>query len=252
MTSKPAPTGYRATPSWRDAHGTRRHQTVAPSWLSSYPEEIVRMQAQRSQVPSLQVSVPLPTVFIVDDDASARQSLERLMQSAGWTVESFDSADGLLARPRALQPGCLIVDTGGLELQEALADRPETPVIFVTSRNDVPMMVRAMKAGAVDFLTKPCSDSMLMSAVETAFDRSRRALAQEAALRSLNAHYTLLTPRERDVMGLVVRGLLNKQVAAELGISEVTVKTHRGRVMRKMAAGSLVSLANMARALGLD
>jgi FixJ family two-component response regulator len=214
------------------------------------------MQAQRSQVLSLETSVPdrmpLPTVFIVDGDESARLSLERLMQSAGWAVESFDSAEDLLARPRAMRPGCLIVDAGGLELQQALADRPETPVIFVTSHSDVQMTVRAMKAGAVDFLTKPCCNLMLMSAVESALDRSRRALAQEATLRNLRDRYTLLTRRERDVMGLVVRGLLNKQVGAELGISEITVKTHRGRAMHKMAARSLANLLNMARTLGLD
>ena len=214
----------------------------------------MRTQAQRSQVPSLEASVPgrsaLPTIFIVDDDQSARQSLERLMQSAGWAVESFDSAEELLARPRAMKPGCLIVDAGGLELQQALSDRPETPVIFVTSHSDVRMTVRAMKAGAVDFLTKPCCNSMLMSAVESALDRSRRALAQEAALRSIKDRYTLLSRRERDVMDLVVRGLLNKQVGAELGICEITVKAHRGRVMRKMAADSLANLVNMARALG--
>jgi FixJ family two-component response regulator len=214
------------------------------------------MRAQRLQVPSPETSVPggvtLPTVFIVDDDDSARQSIEQVMQSAGWAVESFDSGEALLARPRAMKPGCLIVDAGGLELQQALADRPETPVIFVTSQSDIQMTVRAMKAGAVDFLTKPCCNSMLMSAVESALDRSRRALVQEAALRSLKGRYALLSPRERDVMRLVVRGLLNKQVAAELGISEITVKTHRGRVTRKMAARSLASLLNMARALGLD
>jgi FixJ family two-component response regulator len=174
------------------------------------------------------------------------------MQSAGWAAESFESGEELLARPRAMQPGCLIVDTGGLELQQALADRPETPVIFMTSQSDVRMTVRAMKAGAVDFLTKPCCNSMLMSAVESALDRSRRALAQEAALRSMKDRYTLLTRRERDVMGLVVKGLLNKQVAAQLGIAEITVKTHRGRVTRKMGANSFASLMNMARALGLD
>jgi FixJ family two-component response regulator len=211
------------------------------------------MQAQLAPVQPIETSVirrtTLPAVFIVDDDESARESLEVSMKTAGWQVESFESAAKFLARPRATQPGCVIVDTDGFELQQALADRPETPVIFVTRHSDVRMTVRAMKAGAVDFLTKPCTEAAICSAVESALDRSRRVLAQEAAIRGLRDRYASLSPREREVLGLVVTGMLNKQVGAELGISEITVKAHRGRMMRKMAADSLADLVNIARTL---
>lgn len=214
------------------------------------------MQAQLAHTQSLEASlarrVELPTVFMVQVDESACRSLEPLMRVAGWQVECFESALEFLVRPRAMTPACVIVDIDGLALQQALADHPETPVIFVTSHHDVRMTVRAMKAGAVDFLTQPCSDAVVVDAVEMALDRSRCALAQAAALRSLNGRYALLSPRERQVLGLVVCGLLNKQVGAELGISEITVKAHRGQVMRKMAADSLADLVNMARTLRLD
>lgn len=214
------------------------------------------MQAQLAQVQSVETSLvrrtQQPTVFIVDRDEPTRESLERLMRRAGWQVESFDCGEEFLARPRALKPGCLIVDTEALDLQQALADRRETPLIFVTSHRDVRMTVRAMKAGAVDFLTKPCSDDAILGAVESALERSRRTLVEEAAVRVLADRYASLSPREREVLGLVVSGLLNKQVGAELGISEITVKAHRGRMMRKMAADSLAALVNMARTLRLD
>jgi FixJ family two-component response regulator len=192
---------------------------------------------------------PLSTVFIVDDDPAARESLERSIQGAGWQVESFDSAAQFLARRPGTEPACLIVDTDGLELQQALADRPEIPVIFVTRHRDIAMSVRAMKAGAEDFLTKPCSNTALWNAVGSALERSRRALAQTSALCSLKRRYSSLSPREREVLSLVVSGKLNKQVGAVLGISEITVKAHRGSVMRKMAAASFADLVNMARAL---
>jgi FixJ family two-component response regulator len=185
---------------------------------------------------------------------SARESLEVLVRAAGWQVESFASAEEFLARPRAMQPGCLLVDVSlpeldGLDLQETIADRHETPVVFVTSQHDIRMTVRAMKAGAVDFLTKPFSSAAILSAVQCALDRSRKALAEENALRVLKLRYALLTSREEEVLALVVTGLLNKQVAAELGISEITVKAHRGNMMRKMAARSFAELVNMAAQL---
>jgi FixJ family two-component response regulator len=198
-----------------------------------------------------------PTIYVVDRDMSVRESLEELIRTAGWQVESFVSAEEFLARPRTLQPGCLLLDVSlpqldGLDLQDIIADRHETPVVFVTSQHDIRMTVRAMKAGAVDFLTKPFSSAAILSAVQCALDRSCQALAEEGALRILKHRYASLTPREREVLALVVSGLLNKQVAAELDISEVTVKAHRGKMMRKMAAGSFAGLVNMAAQLPRD
>jgi FixJ family two-component response regulator len=196
-----------------------------------------------------------PTVFIVDVDAWARESLEVLMRTAGWEVECFASAEEFLARPRAMLPGCLLLDVAlpqldGLALQEIVADRCETPVIFVTSQRDVRVTVRAMKAGAIDFLTKPINGAAILDAVRTAVDRSRRALVSEEAMRVLRGRYVSLSPREQDVFDGVVAGLLNKQVGAALGISEITVKAHRGRVMRKMEARSVAELVGMATRLG--
>ena len=196
-----------------------------------------------------------PTVFVVDDDVSVRESLELLIDSAGWQSETFASAREFLARPRVLAPSCLVLDVylpdlNGLDLQKQLAgDRIHMPVIFITGYGDVPMTVRAMKAGAVEFLTKPVRGELLLSAIRHAIERSQTALDHEAEMRMLSDRYALLSGREREVMWLVVSGLLNKQVGAELGISEITVKAHRGQAMRKMKAGSLADLVTMAARL---
>ena len=197
------------------------------------------------------------TVFVVDDDVSVRESLELLIGSAGWRVETFASAQEFLAQPRPTVPCCLVLDVSlpdlnGLELQERIAqERSEMPIVFITGHGDVPMTVRAMKAGAIEFLTKPFNDEVLLRAVRGAIDRSTAALSQETDLQTLRASYASLSRREREVMTLVVSGLLNKQVGGKLGISEITVKAHRGRVMRKMKAGSLPALVNMAARLHL-
>ncbi len=196
-----------------------------------------------------------PTVFIVDDDISVRESLESLIAEAGWRPEAFASAQEFLARPRSLQPGCLVLDLSlpdlnGLELQQRIADRSSLPIIFITGHGDIPSTVRAMKAGAVEFLTKPFGPDVLLSAVRSALERSRASLDDEAELQTLRGHYQSLSGREREVMALVVLGQMNKQVGGELGISEVTVKAHRGRMMRKMKAKSLAELVNMAARLG--
>ena len=198
-----------------------------------------------------------PIVFVVDDDISVRESLELLIRSEGWQPETFESAQEFLAHPRALVPSCLVLDfslpgLNGLELQKRVAvERTDMPIIFITGYGDVPMTVQAMKAGAVEFLTKPFGDNVLLSAIRNAIERSKTALRHEAQMQALRDRYESLTPREREVMALVASGLLNKQVGGELGISEITVKAHRGQVMQKMKADSFARLVKMAARLGL-
>jgi FixJ family two-component response regulator len=197
-----------------------------------------------------------PVVFVVDDDVSVRESLELLILSAGWRPETFASAEDFLERSRADGPSCLVLDVSlpnlnGLDLQKRIIDRTDMPIIFITGHGDVPTTVEAMKAGAVEFLTKPLGDDVLQTAIGQAIERSRAALADEAELQGLRDRHATLTPREREVMALVVSGLLNKQVALQLGISEITVKAHRGQVMRKMQADSLADLVRAAAALAV-
>jgi len=214
-----------------------------------------------STIPSRSIEVPAmldatSVVFVVDDDVSVRESLELLISTAGSQSETFASAQAFLSRPRATVPCCLVLDLtlpglNGLELQQRLAERTEMPIIFITGHGDVPMTVQAMKAGAVEFLTKPFKDDVLLDAIRGAIERSRIALRLDSEMRALRPCYESLTPREREVMALVVSGLLNKQVGGELGISEITVKAHRGQVMRKMKADSLPDLVTMAARLRL-
>jgi FixJ family two-component response regulator len=198
-----------------------------------------------------------PIVFIVDDDVSVRSALESLIESAGWVAETFASAQEFLRRPRVAAPSCLVLDVSlpdinGLELQRRVAtDRTDMPIIFISGYGDVPMTVRAMKAGAVEFLMKPFKDDVLLDAIRGAIERSLTALREESEAQVLRSRSASLTPREREVMALVVSGLLNKQVGGELGISEITVKAHRGQVMRKMKAESLPALVTMAWRLGV-
>src|SRR5437660_9479629 len=181
-----------------------------------------------------------PIVFVVDDDISVRESLELLIGFAGWQPETFSSAEEFLTRPRPLVPSCLVLDVSlpdlnGLELQRLIApDRIDMPIIFITGHGDIPMTVQAMKAGAVEFLTKPIDDDALLSAIRHAIERSSAALDREAEVEELRMRYTSLTPREREVMKLIVTGMLNKQVGLKMGISDITVKAHRGKLMQKL------------------
>jgi FixJ family two-component response regulator len=196
-------------------------------------------------------------VFVVDDDVSVRESLELLISFAGWQPETFASAEEFLARPKAITPSCLVLDVSlpnlnGLELQKLIAsDRVDMPIIFITGHGDVPMTVQAMKAGAVEFLTKPFDDEVLLTAIRQAITRSRATLDDEAQLQRLRECYASLTAREQEVMRLVVAGMLNKQIGLELGISEITVKAHRGKMMLKMKADSVADLVKVAMRLGL-
>ena len=200
---------------------------------------------------------PEQIVFVVDDDLSVRESLELLIKFAGWQPETFASAADFLARPRTTTPSCLVLDVSlpdlnGLELQKLIgSDRTDMPIIFITGHGDVPMTVRAMKAGAVEFLTKPFDDDVLLGAIRHALKRSASVLDDQAEITAVRRRYESLTPREQDVMRLVVGGMLNKQIGLRLGISEITVKAHRGRVMQKMNADSLADLVKIAVRLGL-
>lgn len=194
-------------------------------------------------------------VYVVDDDISVRESLELLLQHAGWQPMLFDSATAFLDQPRAPVPACLVLDVhlpdlNGLDLQTSMgAQRPDLPIIFITGHGDIPLTVRAMRAGAVEFLTKPFDDTTLLDAIADALAASRGALQDQATQQALLDAYASLTPREQEVMRLVVRGRMNKHVAIELGISEITVKAHRGKVMRKMGARSLPDLVKQAALL---
>jgi FixJ family two-component response regulator len=204
---------------------------------------------------TLPLSSPVPIVFIVDDDVSVRESLELLVRNENWKPETFASAQEVLEHPRKPGPSCLVLDLSlpglnGLELQKQLSGESiNMPIIFITGYGDVPKTVQAMKAGAVEFLTKPLDYEALVNAIRNALQRSRLALAQGAEMQELRDRYTTLTHRERQVMVLVVSGLLNKQVGGELGISEITVKAHRRQVMQKMKADSLADLVRMASKL---
>ena len=197
-----------------------------------------------------------PMVFVVDDDVSVRESLEALIETAGWRTKTFATALDFMDNRSDTSPSCLVLDVSlpglsGLDLQQRLGDRRGLPIIFITGRGDIPMSVQAMKAGAVEFLTKPFSDEVLLAAIRRALESSSTALDRESALDKLKRAYALLSRRERQVMTCVVSGRLNKQVGSELGISEITVKAHRGQVMRKMNADSLADLVRMAAALDL-
>ena len=199
---------------------------------------------------------PRPIVFVVDADVSVRESLELLIDRGGWQPKTFSSAQEFLAQPRLPAPSCMVLDVAlpglsGLDLQKLVADRTDMPIIFLSGSGDVAMTVQAMKAGAVEFLTKPFRPDVLVDAIREALERSGQARARETALKSLRESYASLSRREREVMELVVSGLLNKQVGGELGISEITVKAHRGQVMRKMQADSFAALVKMSGRLDL-
>ena len=203
------------------------------------------------------MSQATPIVFVVDDDVSVRESLELLIRHAGWRPELFASAQEFLVQPRVPVPSCLVLDVSlpgldGLDLQQRVAaERTDMPIIFITGHGDVPMTVQAMKAGAVEFLTKPFDDEVLLTAIRHAIKRSMAALDDRAEVTALRSSYESLTPREQEVLRLVVAGMLNKQIGLKLGISEITVKAHRGKMMQKMKAESLADLVKTAVRLGL-
>ena len=232
-----------------------RNEMIAMSNVSPSSLSLAKASDSSSKLSSLPDAQSV--VFVVDDDASVRESLDLLIDSAGWQPKTFASAVEFLASPRPLSPSCLVLDVSlpdlnGLDLQERIAaDRVDMPIIFITGRGDVPMTVRAMRGGAMEFLTKPFRDDVLLGAIGHALERSRTVLADEAEMRLLRERHASLSRREREVMGLVVAGRLNKQVGFELGISEITVKAHRGKVMQKMKVRTLPDLVNMAARLGL-
>lgn len=199
-----------------------------------------------------------PAVYVIDDDPSVRDGLDSLLRSVGYETRGFASPRDFLSHPRSNSPACIVLDVrmpdaSGLDFQDELAKAGYlTPIIFLTGHGDVPMSVRAMKAGAVEFLLKPFREQDLLDAIRQALDVDRARLRMEAAAVDLHEHFASLTPREREVMALVARGLLNKQIAAEIGLSEITVKVHRGQVMRKMRADSIADLIRMADSLGLS
>jgi FixJ family two-component response regulator len=203
------------------------------------------------------IPTPAPVVFVVDDDISVRESLELLVRNEGWDPVLFESARDFLARSSKAAPSCLILDVhlpdlNGLDLQQQITSETSTPIIFITGFGDVPTSVKAMKAGAAEFLTKPFDDTVMISAIRSALLRSEAAVAKEGIHRELQDRFDSLSKREREVMTLVVKGLMNKQVGGELDISEITVKAHRGRVMDKMRATTFVDLVNMANQLGIQ
>jgi FixJ family two-component response regulator len=203
-------------------------------------------------------SADVPTVFIIDDDRGMRQAVQDLVESVGLRAESFATGEEFLNRKRANGPNCLVLDVrlpqmSGLDFQRRLADTGmQIPIIFITAHGDIPMSVRALKSGAVEFLTKPFRDQDLLDAIQQALQRDCQVREQQATLRDLQERYHALTAREREVMTLVVSGMLNKQIASEIGASEATVKIHRGHVMQKMQAGSVVDLVRMADKLKLS
>ena len=221
----------------------------------NYEGSITKPSRQETLV-TAEISHAKPIVFVVDDDASVRESLESLLQCEGWQPETFASGQEFLGQPRPVVPSCLVLDAflpdlDGLDLQKRLAlERADMPIMFITGHGDVPTAVQAMKAGAVEFLTKPFKDEVLLDAIRESLERSRVALAHEMEMQTVRNRYASLTRRERQVLALVVAGLLNKQVAGELGISEITVKAHRSKVMQKMKAQSLADLVRIATRLG--